>query len=397
MPQLTDDMEKILQDAVCMLKGMVAVPSLSFDEGDVCRYISETLDSRGIEHSRVGNNIVAPCRNFTPDKKTLMLCAHIDTVPPNREYSFDPYTPDYAKAAEILGHDEDKFVCGLGSNDDGGSVVALCAVFGLFRERELPFNIVLVLSCEEERSGPEGMARIWEHYNEIPGLEKAGRPDWAIVGEPTGMKAATSERGLLVLDGEAEGISGHAARGEGVNALYIALDDISVLRDFKFTRVSPTMGSVRLSVTQIEAGTAHNVIPDRCRFVVDIRPTEMYGNKEIADMLQAVCKSRLTARNLGNRSSATPSGSPLLQCLGELGIETYSSPTTSDWIRIGCDAVKMGPGQSERSHRKDEYILIEEIGRAVSIYSDFIEAFAEIAAKGWNCRHTKTAGTGESR
>ena len=375
-------MDRLADEAVQMLKGMVAIPSVSFEEDRVRDYISEVLKGYGVRHETVKNNIVALNENFSPEKKTLMLCAHIDTVPPGTGYSFDPYRPDYGKAAAILGHSEDELVCGLGSNDDGGSVVSLCAAFRHFRKKDLPFNIVLVLCCEEERSGPGGMTWIWEHYNEIPGLENAGKPDWAIIGEPTGMKAATSERGLLVIDGEAEGVSGHAARGEGVNALYIALEDIDRLRKFDFRKVSPVMGRVRLTVTQINAGTAHNVVPDRCRFVVDIRPTEMYGNEEILEELQAVCRSRLTARNLRNRSSATFPGSPLPECLGRTGIGTFSSPTTSDWIRVRCDAVKMGPGQSERSHRKDEYILVSEIEEAIRTYIRFIDNFAAMAEEG---------------
>lgn len=375
-------MDRLADEAVQMLKGMVAIPSVSFEEDRVRDYISEVLKGYGVHHETVKNNIVALDENFSPEKKTLMLCAHIDTVPPGTGYSFDPYRPDYGKAAAILGHPEDELVCGLGSNDDGGSVVSLCAAFRHFRKKDLPFNIVLVLCCEEERSGPGGMTWIWEHYNEIPGLENAGKPDWAIIGEPTGMKAATSERGLLVIDGEAEGVSGHAARGEGVNALYIALEDIDRLRKFDFRKVSPVMGRVRLTVTQINAGTAHNVVPDRCRFVVDIRPTEMYGNEEILEELQAVCRSRLNARNLRNRSSATFPGSPLPECLGRTGIGTFSSPTTSDWIRVRCDAVKMGPGQSERSHRKDEYILVSEIEEAIRTYIRFIDNFAAMAEEG---------------
>lgn len=375
-------MDRLADEAVQMLKGMVAIPSVSFEEDRVRDYISEVLKGYGVRHETVKNNIVALDENFSPEKKTLMLCAHIDTVPPGTGYSFDPYRPDYGKAAAILGHPEAELVCGLGSNDDGGSVVSLCAAFRHFRKKDLPFNIVLVLCCEEERSGPGGMTWIWEHYNEIPGLENAGKPDWAIIGEPTGMKAATSERGLLVIDGEAEGVSGHAARGEGVNALYIALEDIDRLRKFDFRKVSPVMGRVRLTVTQINAGTAHNVVPDRCRFVVDIRPTEMYGNEEILEELQAVCRSRLTARNLRNRSSATFPGSPLPECLGRTGIGTFSSPTTSDWLRVRCDAVKMGPGQSERSHRKDEYILVSEIEEAIRTYIRFIDNFAAMAEEG---------------
>ena len=365
------------KEALELLRGMVAIPSVSFHEAGVCSYISEVLSGRGISHHLGKNNIVALCRHFSPEKKTLMLNAHTDTVPGNGEYSFDPYKPDYGKVREIFGKGKDEIVCGLGSNDDGGSVVSLCAAFQYFYEKDLPFNIVLVLSCEEERSGPDGMTWIWEHYNDIPGLGHARKPDWAIIGEPTGMKAATSERGLLVLDGEAEGVSGHAARGEGVNALYIALDDIAALRGHRFRKISPVMGEVRLSVTQIEAGTAHNVIPDKCRFTVDIRPTEMYDNREILEELQGICRSRLTARNLRNRSSATSPDSALLHCIGKLGIETYSSPTTSDWLRVGCDAVKMGPGESSRSHKKDEYILAEEITGGINTYISFIGTLAE--------------------
>ena len=189
------------------------------------------------------------------------------------------------------------------------------------------------------------------------------------------MKAATSERGLLVLDGEAVGVSGHAARGEGVNALYIALEDIKALRDHTFVKHSPVMGDVRLTVTQINAGTAHNVVPDDCRFVVDVRPTDKYDNAELAEELQALCKSRLTPRNLKNKSSATQDGSPLLAAVRKLGIETFSSPTTSDWIRIHHDALKMGPGDSSRSHKADEYILVSEIEEAVAKYIEFIETY----------------------
>ena len=343
---------RVIDEAMEMLRGMVGIPSVSFSEDEVCGYVSEILSEHGVRHERVKNNITALNRDFDPEKKTLMLCAHLDTVPVCDGYSFDPYRPDYVMVRDIFGCGEDEIVCGLGSNDDGGSVVAMCAAFRHFYDKDMPCNLVLVLSCEEERSGPGGMAWIWEHYGEIAGLKHAGRPDWAIVGEPTGMKAATSERGLLVIDGEAEGVSGHAAREEGVNALYIAMDDIRTLRDFNFSRISPLMGTVKLTVTQINAGTVHNVVPDRCSFVVDIRPTEQYTNAEILAMLQSECRSTLTARNLKNRSSATAPDSPLLGCAEALGIETFVSPTTSDWMRIGCDAIKMGPGDSARSHRK---------------------------------------------
>ena len=186
------------------------------------------------------------------------------------------------------------------------------------------------------------------------------------------MKAATSERGLLVIDAVAHGVSGHAARNEGRNALYIALDDISRIRGHAFGRVSPRMGKVNMNVTQINAGTAHNVIPDTCSFVIDIRPTEQYGNEDILNELQGICESMLKARNLTNRSSATAEESPLQHIIEDMGIESFSSPTTSDWMRVGCDAIKMGPGESSRSHRKDEFVFISEIDNAVRTYIEFI-------------------------
>ena len=198
--------------------------------------------------------------------------------------------------------------------------------------------------------------------------------DYAIVGEPTGMKAAVSERGLLVIDATAHGVSGHAARNEGKNALYIALEDIEKLRKHEFSKVSPKMGKVNLNVTQINAGSAHNVIPDRCDFVIDIRPTEQYTNEEILKELQEICTSELKARNLSNRSSATKEDSPLQRTAEELGIETFSSATTSDWMRITCDAIKMGPGDSNRSHRKDEFVTEQEIAEGIETYINYIRS-----------------------
>jgi acetylornithine deacetylase len=296
-------------------------------------------------------------------------------------------------------------VQGLGSNDDGASVVSMIAAYryitssdrvGLknnpsqtslgpspcgqegstvFKTSPTPtYNIILVLTCEEERSGKGGMTGLWGRRMcaRKDAMEGCTAVDYAIVGEPTGMKAAIAERGLLVIDAVAEGVSGHAARNEGVNALYIAMEDIQTLRSHIFEKVSPRMGKVNLNVIQINAGTAHNVIPDRCSFVIDIRPTEQYTNQEILEELQAICKSNLTPRNLLNQSSATFECSTLQQTADILGIETFSSPTTSDWMRIDCDAIKMGPGDSARSHKKDEYVTVGEICNGIKTYIDFI-------------------------
>lgn len=357
--------QTLTQDSIQLLREMVRIPSLSFEEAEVCAHISSRLTAWGIAHSVRRNNIIAVNRHYSPDRKTLALDAHIDTVPVNHGYTRDPFDPG----------DDDSVIYGLGSNDDGGSVVAMTAAFRYFYDAELPFNLMLILSCEEERSGDEGTRWLFGEGGYFASESEYPSPDWVIVGEPTGMRAASSERGLLVIDAEAHGVSGHAARGEGVNALYIAIDDIAKLREHSFAKLSPLMGEVKMNVTMINAGTAHNVIPDLCNFVIDIRPTEQYSNQEILDELQALCRSSLKPRNLKNRSSATRAGSPLLKTARELGIETFSSPTTSDWMRISSDALKMGPGESSRSHKADEYILTSEIADAVATYISFIEKF----------------------
>ena len=383
-----NEIQKHIAEAVELLREMVAIPSPSFSESAVCGHISGWMTDRGIEHERIGNNIVA--EHITdPSRPVLMLCAHIDTVSPSDGYEFDPYEPHYDVAAEAISRmtgleiGPEDIVAGLGSNDDGASVVSMIAAYRHFCSQgsmvstagvPAEKNIILVLSCEEERSGRNGMTGLWGKRLCRRGEETEGCTpvDLAIVGEPTGMRAATAERGLLVIDATAHGVSGHAARNEGENALYIALDDISRLRDHHFERVSERMGKVNLNVTQINAGTAHNVIPDRCGFVIDIRPTEQYTNEELLEELQGICRSGLKARNLANRSSATFSGSPLQRVAEKLGIEIFSSPTTSDWMRISCDAVKMGPGESSRSHRPNEFVFVKEIEDGIRTYIDFI-------------------------
>ena len=368
-PQKIAGIEELAAESIALLKEMIAIPSQSFEEEAVCSHICGWMERKGISHERVGNNII--CRNNPGSTSQMLLCAHIDTVKPSEDYSFNPYTPDYKTAAEVVSRiigrslNEEDVVAGLGSNDDGASVVSMIAAYRYISEQENAKDLILVLTCEEERSGKGGMTTLWDQLkDEVKN---------AIVGEPTGMRAATSERGLLVIDAEAEGVSGHAARNEGVNALYIAIEDIEKIRAHKFTKISPYMGEVNVNVTQINAGTAHNVIPDRCTFVIDIRPTEQYTNEEILNELQSICRSRLNPRNLMNRSSACKEDSPLLKTAQALGIESFSSPTTSDWMRITCDAVKMGPGQSSRSHKKDEYVLTEEISNGIKTYIRFIE------------------------
>lgn len=371
---MTEELNILKRESIGLLKEMVGIPSPSFEEEGVCTLLYNWLSDKGLQPERIGNNLVCELVS-DPQGEMLMLCAHMDTVSPASDYSFNPTSVDYSLAAQVISRirdeevGEDEIVAGLGSNDDGASVVSFIAIFRYFSKHPDELNkknLTLVLSCEEERSGEGGMRSLWG--------KRLSHIKYAIIGEPTGMRAAISERGLLVLDAEAKGVSGHAARNEGENALYIALDDIQTLRSYSFDKVSPIMGKVHLNVTQINAGTAHNVIPDRCTFVVDIRPTEQYTNEEILAQLSSVCKSTLKARNLANRSSATYEDSPLAEAARLCGIETFSSPTTSDWMRISCDAVKMGPGDSSRSHKKDEYVLCREIEDGIETYIEYIKS-----------------------
>lgn len=346
---------KYIDDAVSLLRQIVAIPSCSFEEEKVADFLCSHLKEAGLEVTRIGNNITSKLV-FAPSLPTLMLCAHIDTVKAADSYTFDPYNPPEA---------EDR-ILGLGSNDDGGSVVSMIATFLYFRDAgKAPVNLYLLLSCEEERSGKGGTTSLGDVIS--------ANADFAIVGEPTCMEANIAEKGLLVIDGTAYGRSAHAARAEeGDNAIYTAIRDIETLRSFRFDKVSPMLGEVKLSVTGINAGTVHNVIPEICTFMVDIRPNECYTNEEIFNMLQASVNSTLKPRNLSNRSSATPADHPLIKTAEALHIPTPTSATTSDWMRLPIPAIKMGPGDSHRSHKADEYILKSEISEGIERYIEFI-------------------------
>lgn len=348
-----------LNGAIELLRKLISIKSFSGEENLRSDFLTDYFNERGISVERIVNNLIIRQNSLDKDKNTLMLNSHLDTVKPSSSYSFDPFNPP----------DSETRINGLGSNDAGASVVSMIETFLHFYNIELPFNLMLVLTTEEENSGPNGMRKVWNILSE--------EVSYAIIGEPTGMKAAVAERGLLVIDGEAKGVSGHAAREEGVNALYIAIEDITKLKSIDFPKISPAMGKVKLQVTQINAGTQHNVVPDNCRFVVDIRPTDRYTNPEIMDILQPLVKSRLTARSLTNKSSATPTDHLLINCVNTLGIDTYTSPTTSDWMRITCPALKMGPGESARSHQADEYVMIHEIEMGINGYIELINQLAK--------------------
>ena len=350
---------KCVNEAKVLLRKLVSLQSFSGEEQMRANYLTNYLSQRGVESERISNNIIVKQPHFDVSKPTFMLNSHIDTVRPAKGYTFDPFDAPLSPT----------HVYGLGSNDAGASVVSLLQTFLHFYNQELPFNLLLVLSAEEENSGANGMRLL---------SEKLSFVEYAIVGEPTGMRAAIAERGLLVIDGEAKGKSGHAAQNEGVNAIYIALEDIKVLQSVKFDKISPTMGEVKLTVTQINAGSQHNVVPDSCTFVVDIRPTDCYTNTEIMEQLQATIKSDLKARSLTNKSSGTPQSHLLMKCLERLKTETYVSPTTSDWMRLSCPAIKIGPGESERSHQSDEFVLIKELEQGIDGYIKFINQLTTI-------------------
>jgi acetylornithine deacetylase len=339
--------------AVELLRKKIAIKSFSGNEDEVANLICSHLSQHGIKFNRIVNNICCFAKGFDPARPTLMINSHLDTVRPSAGYTFDPFNPPA----------EPDRISGVGSNDAGASVVSIIETFKYFYERELNFNLIMVLSSEEENSGSQGIDLVIKEYPFIT---------CAIIGEPTKMQAAVAERGLLVVDATAKGVSGHAAREEGVNAILKAIADIGIIQDFEFERNSGLMGRVKMSVTQIEAGTQHNVVPDICKFVIDIRPTDQYTNTEIMEILAVKLKSELKPRSLRNKCSITPSGHPLIKCAESCGINCYVSPTTSDWMRLSCPAIKMGPGDSSRSHKADEYVLVEEISSGISGYINFI-------------------------
>ena len=369
-PNNTLEINELSDKAICLLREIIKIPACSFEEKQksdyLFKYISEEAkainkNAIAVTVKHIGKNIIAYRNDFSREKKTLMLSAHIDTVKAADSYTVDPYGAT-EKGDKIIG---------LGSNDDGAGLASLTETFFYFCNHNSNVNILLALSTEEERSGKGGMTAIIKELNKS--ANKNIKPDFAIVGEPTQMNPAIAERGLLVLDGKARGKSGHAARNEGINALYIAADDIQTLRNYKFKRHSALMGNVKLTVTQINAGTAHNVVPDSCSFVIDIRPTEKYGNEEIWKMLQKRVKSKLTPRSLEHKVSSTPANHILLKCIKKQGLKPFVSPTSSDWTRMDIPAIKMGPGESARSHRADEFIYKREIKEGVKKYIEFIK------------------------
>ncbi|MCW3463631.1 M20 family metallo-hydrolase [Chitinophaga nivalis] len=348
--------EKLYGVAVALLKQMIATPSLSREEEGTAQLISEFLTAMDIPHERHLHNIWAFNKHYDPAKPNILLNSHHDTVKPNPQYTRDPFRPDV----------EDGKLFGLGSNDAGGCLVSLIATFLHFYQREdLAYNIILSATAEEEISGANGVESI---------LAKLPVIDFAIVGEPTQTQLAIAEKGLMVLDCVSIGKAGHAAREEGENALYKALPDLNWFKDYRFPKVSETLGPVKMSVTAIQTSNkAHNVVPADCSFTVDVRATDQYTLEELLEIIRAHVSCEVKPRSMRMRPSFIPLDHPFVQAGIAAGKTWYGSPTTSDQALIPATSVKMGPGDSARSHTADEYIYLEEIKAGIDSYINLLE------------------------
>lgn len=344
-----------LNDAVELLKKLIATPSVSRDESKAADIMAGTVSEYGYEYCREGNNIWIKSSGFDSSKPTLLLNAHIDTVKPVSSWTRDPFVPEIC----------DGRLYGLGSNDCGGGLVALLQTFRYITSHKQNYNTIWLASAEEEVSGENGIRRVLPILPEITA---------AMVGEPTGMQPAIAEKGLMVIDATAKGKSGHAARGEGINAIYEALDDIEWLRKYKFEKVSQLLGPTVMNVTIINAGTQHNVIPDECKFTIDIRTNEYYKNEEVFNFLSSKMKSGLKARSFRLSSSHISPDSPLIKRCMTMGMKPFGSPTLSDQALMPFPSFKLGPGESSRSHSADEYICINEIDKAIRTYIDLLDS-----------------------
>ena len=342
-------------EAVSLLSHLIATPSVSREERRAADIMEEELTRCGFTPHREANNVwaIGPCQR--EDRPTLLLNAHIDTVKPVASYTRNPYEPSL----------EDGTLYGLGSNDCGGGLVSLLQVFReLSASERCPYNLVYLASAEEEVSGKDGISRA------LPLLPHV---DVAIVGEPTGMQPAVAEKGLMVVDITAHGKSGHAARNEGVNAIYEALDDLCWIRSHHFDRVSRFLGPTKMQATVVNAGTQHNVVPDECKIVVDVRTNELYTNEEVFDIISSHCKSECRARSFRLHSSRIDLNHPLVERCVALGLQPFGSPTLSDQALMPFASLKLGPGQSARSHSADEYIKVSEIEHAIGLYLRLLE------------------------
>ena len=342
-------MEKMTHEAFELLQRLIAIPSISRNEDKAADCLEKFMQEKGLKTQREKNNIWTIAQNFDEKKPTLLLNAHIDTVKPASTWKRDPFKPTV----------EGDRLYGLGSNDCGGGLVSLLQTFRMLQSADLEYNLVYLASAEEEVSGKNGFSLVRPLLPTI---------DVAIVGEPTGMQPAIAEKGLMVIDATAHGKSGHAARNEGINAMYVAIDDINWIREHKFRRKSDLLGPTKMTVTIINGGTQHNVIPDECKFTIDVRTNEFYKNEFVFAYLQKNLKSELNARSFRLSSSFISADHPLVEKCKSLGMTPFGSPTLSDQALMPWQSMKLGPGQSSRSHTAEEYICLSELGNAIETY-----------------------------
>lgn len=343
------------EKAINLLKRLIETPSPSGQEQDTADLLMQFLESEGVSTQRLGNNVWAANKHFDAQKPTILLHSHHDTVKPNAGYTKNPFS-----AIEEEGR-----LYGLGSNDAGGSLVCLIAAFlHFYRGANLTHNLVLAAGAEEETSGKDGIEAL---IPELPAI------DFAIVGEPTRMQMAVAEKGLMVLDCVARGKSGHAARNEGENALYKAIQSIEWFRTYEFEKTSDSLGPVKMSVTVIEAGRQHNVVPDACHFVVDVRTTDAYSNEETLAIIRREAGCEVSPRSVRLNPSGIAPDHPAVRAGLALGREAYGSPTLSDQALMPFPSLKMGPGDSARSHTADEYICLTEIKEGIDLYIELIK------------------------
>ncbi|AFL85212.1 acetylornithine deacetylase/succinyldiaminopimelate desuccinylase-like deacylase [Belliella baltica DSM 15883] len=342
--------------AIALLEKLIATPSLSKLEAETAKILEEYLDQHKIAYQRVGNNIIAKSKHFDSSKPSILLNSHHDTVKPNEGYTKNPF--------EAIKEDEKIF--GLGSNDAGGCLVSLIETFLHFYSQEMPYNLILIASAEEEISGKNGIESL---------LHLLSNVEVAIVGEPTKMQVAVAEKGLMVIDAVVRGKAGHAAREEGENAIYKALEDLNIVKSFEFKRKSEFLGKTKVTATIINSGTQHNVIPDICTYTLDVRVTDSYTLEEAFKELQNHLQAELKPRSLRLNSSKIPSDHKIHKVIKQLNLVQYGSPTLSDQALIPYPSIKIGPGDSARSHTADEYIFISEIHKGIEGYINVLNSY----------------------
>lgn len=356
--------EQYVGDAVELLKKLIATPSVSRNEKDAADIMEQTIRSYGFEPHREANNIWIIDLHYDESKPTLLLNAHIDTVKPVDSWKRDPFSPTIEEVTSQTSGETEDTLFGLGSNDCGGGLCSLLQMFRMLTEKPQSYNLIYLASAEEEVSGKDGISRA------LPLLPHI---DLAVVGEPTGMQPAVAEKGLMVLDVIAHGKSGHAARNEGVNAIYEALDDMRWIRDYKFEKVSEFLGPTKMTLTVVNAGTQHNVIPDKCTMLVDIRTNEFYDNEEVYHFICQHLKSECKAHSFRLKSSHIDPNHPLIKKCVAMGMKPFGSPTLSDQALMPFPSFKLGPGESSRSHSADEFIKISEIADAIRKYETLLD------------------------